>query len=194
MMALGGYIDEGLAIGMEQKAKEVTAAAQGVADALRNTVENADRPTLSVDEASTGSLTNLQSWSDSFVNILADMFDRIAGLFDGLSEKLSSLNNGKGIEAKIGSVRVADQLASRAAETTGTQRVIAVLDENTMKQLTSMAADRMYEYLAPLFASLDSDTQDRMIAYVGTLVADDAGLRELERKLNVIRISEGRRS
>lgn len=194
MMTLGGYIDEGLAIGMEQKAKEVAASAQGVADALRNTVENADSPTLSVDEASTGSLTNLQSWADSFVNILADMFDKIAGLFDGLSEKLSSLNNGKGIEAKIGSVRAADQLASRAAETTGTQRVIAVLDENTMKQLTSMAADRMYEYLAPLLASLDSDTQDRMIAYVGTLVADDAGLRELERKLNIIRISEGRRS
>ena len=194
MMTFGGYIDEGLAIGMEQKAKEVAAAAQSVADMLRNTVENADRPTLSVDAASTDSLANLRTWADSFVNILANMFDRIAGLFDRLSEKLSSLNSGKRIEAKIGSVRAADQLALQSVSNTGAQRVVAVLDEDTMKQLTVMAADRMYEYLAPLFASLDSDAQDRMIAFVGTLVADDAGLRELERKLNIIRISEGRRS
>lgn len=194
MMTLGGYIDEGLAIGMEQKAKEVAAAAQGVADALRNTMEDADRPTLSVDNVSTGTLTDLQSWSNNFVNILADMFEKIATLFDELGDKLANLNRGKGIEAKIGSVRAADQLASQSTNTTGTQQVVAILDENSMKQLASMAADRMYEYLAPLFASLDGDAQDRMIAYVGTLVADDAGLRELERKLNVIRLSEGRRS
>lgn len=194
MMELGGYIDEGLAIGMEQKQGDVERSAQNVANALKDSVEDVDNPQLTLNDVSTNSLANLQSWSATFVTIMQDLFDQLNGMFDGLNERLNVLKNGTGIEAKIGSVRAADQLASQGNTSTGAQRVIAVLDENTMKQLTSMAADRMYEYLAPLFASLDSDTQDRMIAYVGTLVADDAGLRELERKLNVIRINEGRRS
>lgn len=194
MMELGGYIDEGLAIGMEQKQGDVERSAQNVANALKDSVEDVDNPQLTLNDVSTNSLANLQSWSATFVIIMQDLFDQLNGMFDGLNERLNALKNGTGIEAKIGSVRAADHLASQGNVSTGTQRVIAVLDENTMKQLTSMAADRMYEYLAPLFASLDSDTQDRMIAYVGTLVADDAGLRELERKLNVIRINEGRRS
>ena len=36
-----------------------------------------------------------------------------------------------------------------------------------------------------------NDTRD--ILYVGTLVADDRGLKELERKLQVIRLKDGRR-
>jgi len=53
---------------------------------------------------------------------------------------------------------------------------------------------RMYEYLAPLFATLTSEDQSKVIAYVGTLIGDDAGLKELYRKLKVIQVSEGRRS
>ena len=140
----------------------------------------------------TDNLEGLKDWGSTFVEILQEMFRQINAMFDGLTGRLSGLNGG--LAAKIGSIRAAEQLASFGAHPTGTKATFVSLDEATMKQLTSMAADRMYEYLAPLFANLNSDDQERAIMYVGTLVADDAGLRELERKLNVVRLNEGRRS
>ena len=109
---------------------------------------------------------------------------------------MTSLNGvSSTLNASTGSMGAADQLGV-PTDSTGTQvvqQLLADLTDTTVAKLSAAVADRMYEYLAPLFASLSSSDQERVMAYVGTLIADDTGLKELERKLKVIRVSEGRR-
>ena len=100
------------------------------------------------------------------------------------------------INTRIGTISAADNLASPAAAPTGTvtvQEVIASLKQETINLLSDTIAMRIYEYLMPLFAQMSPEDQDRVLMYVGTLVADDNGLKALERKLYDIRQREDTR-
>lgn len=194
MIDMGENIDAGLVIGMQTGTKGVVQAAQDVADSLTNAIDTAETPTITIDAAATNTLDSLQVWGDAFVGIMQHIISQITNMFDELNSRLNALNTGKGIEAKISTIRTVEQVATPQTNTTGTQKTVASLDDDTITRLTGLTADRMYEYLAPLFASISTEDQNRTPLYVGTLIADDVGLRELERKLNIIRIAEGRRS
>lgn len=67
--------------------------------------------------------------------------------------------------------------------------------ENDATAFASKVGKEIVSSLAPLLANNNNvDTSDtKQPIYVGTLIADDRGLKELERKLKVIRIKEERR-
>ena len=67
--------------------------------------------------------------------------------------------------------------------------------ENEATAFASKVGKEIVSNLAPLLANNDNrgNTKDKRPIYVGTLIADDRGLKELERKLKVIRVQEDRR-
>lgn len=67
--------------------------------------------------------------------------------------------------------------------------------ENDATAFASKVGKEIVSNLAPLLANNtnNSNTEDKRPIYVGTLIADDRGLKELERKLKVIRVQEDRR-
>lgn len=81
---------------------------------------------------------------------------------------------------------------------TGTQeppKRSMLTSENDATAFASKLGKEIVSNLAPLLANNDNNgnTEDKRPIYVGTLIADDRGLKELERKLKVIRVQEDRR-
>ena len=59
--------------------------------------------------------------------------------------------------------------------------------------LADSLAQRVLETVLPQMAAMQSDEDTRRPVYVGTLIADEQGLRTLERRLYEIRLSESSR-
>ena len=68
-----------------------------------------------------------------------------------------------------------------------------VQTEQDQARFVETITDGIYSGLAPLFASKNEANDQRTILYVGTLVANDAGLRELNKQMEVIKLQENRR-
>lgn len=201
--SFGEFLDLGLVQGLRGGMGELTKASQDVAGAIQDslTPDSSITPDVQLNSLSSSTLNSLSSWSTTFVGILSDMFTSIYGMFDDLNAKLvgtgSTLANmPTAMSAKIGPISAADKLASNGTPPTGTQdvrQILADLTEATIGKLAATTATRIYEYLAPLFASLGASDQDRVLAYVGTLIADDKGLKDLENKLQIIRAKDASR-
>ena len=202
----GTYLDEGMVNGLQSGAKELTDTAaklaSDVVDSL-STDETVATPTIDLSNVTGTSLTSLQDWSTSFVTIVTDAFAQITTLFDNLNTQLATSmanieNLATTLNASTGSIAAADQIATIATtDSTGTStvdQIVAILTDDTLDRMSAKTSSAMYEYLAPLFATLTAAVQDQVIAYIGTLIADDAGLKELYRRIKVIQVSEGRRS
>jgi outer membrane murein-binding lipoprotein Lpp len=200
----GENLDTGMINGMQNNAKQLTSTAATLASAVTDslTPDDVETPTIDLSSVTNTSLTSLQSWSTSFVEILTNAFTQITTLFDQLSTQLStSMANidsiSSTLSASTGSIAAADQIGATATTSTGTtttEQIMAVLTDETLDRMSAKTSAAIYEYIAPLFATLTAAVQDQVIAYIGTLIADDAGLKELYRRLKVIQVSEGRRS
>lgn len=201
----GENLDTGMINGMQNNAKQLTSTAATLASAVTDslTPDDVETPTIDLSNVTNTSLTSLQSWSTSFVEILTNAFSQITTLFDLLNTQLAtSMANidsiSSTLSASTGSIAAADQLGPAAPTTpTGTnttEQILAVLTDETLDRMSAKTSAAMYEYIAPLFATLTAAVQEQVIAYIGTLIADDAGLKELYRRLKVVQVSEGRRS
>lgn len=200
---IGENVDEGFIIGMQNLAESMVDNAEGISqDVVDGLTPEGDVDTSNIDLSSLTdtSLSSLQDWSTSFVTIISDTFTQIADLFTALStqlaESISSISDiPTTINTTADSIAAADQLTT-STNTTGTtaSSIIADITEATLDKMAAKVSAAIYEYIAPLFATLTSEDQSSVIAYIGTLIGDDAGYKELYRKLKAIETSEGRRS
>ena len=81
------------------------------------------------------------------------------------------------------------------AEGNKREAIIPLENNSAMQPFVDAVSQGITATLAPIIANMSSTSNngsDLRPLYVGTLVADDQGLRELERKMKVIRISEER--
>ena len=63
-----------------------------------------------------------------------------------------------------------------------------------MQPFVDAVSNGLTASLAPLLANINFSSQSSLQPlYVGTLIADERGLKELERKMEVIRLQEGKR-
>ena len=63
-----------------------------------------------------------------------------------------------------------------------------------MRPFVNAVSDALTSALMPLLVSMANRGQNQLQpVYVNTLIADDRGLKELERKLQIIRLSENSR-
>lgn len=195
----GEYIDRGLIVGMSNEEKDVLQTASSLAHNLADSLNDVATPDLSLRSSTSSLLGDVRTWSAQFISIMQKTFDQIGSMFDSLGERLRTMDLSgidSSINAKIGTISAADNLASPVAAPTGTvtaQEVIASLKQETINLLSDTIAMRIYEYLVPLLAQMSPEDQDRVLMYVGTLVADDNGLKALERRLYEIRQREDTR-
>ena len=90
-------------------------------------------------------------------------------------------------------------LEARFAEGNRAEAVIPLQNKTAMQPFVDAVADGLTQTLAPMFASFSSgqvnnNNESMRPLYVGTLIADERGLRELNRKMQVIQLKEeGRR-
>jgi len=82
---------------------------------------------------------------------------------------------------------------ARFAEGNKAEAIIPLENARYMQPFVDAVADGLTQTLAPLVASM-TGTQPLQPIYVGTLIADEHSLRELNRKMNIIQLQEnGRR-
>ena len=71
------------------------------------------------------------------------------------------------------------------------EAIIPLENDKAMQPFVDAVSDGVYRSLAPMLSVLGgSNSNQAPNMYVGTLIADDRGLKELNRKLNVIQVSE----
>ena len=94
---------------------------------------------------------------------------------------------------------------ARVSEGNKPEAIIPLQDAGAMQPFVDAVAGGLSQYLGPVLANMQNSMQQAQPAYagandalppmyVGTLIADDRSLRELERKMRVIRLSETNRT
>lgn len=84
---------------------------------------------------------------------------------------------------------------ARFAEGNKAEAVIPLENASAMQPFVDAISNGIVASLAPMFAGGVASTQPQQMQplYVGTLIADDRGLKELERRMEVIRLQEHKR-
>lgn len=83
---------------------------------------------------------------------------------------------------------------ARFAEGNKTEAIIPLENRTAMQPFVDAVSDGLTASLAPIMSNMNNNnSQQLQPLYVGTLIADERGLKELERKMEVIRLQEGRR-
>ena len=84
---------------------------------------------------------------------------------------------------------------ARFAEGNKSEAIIPLENESAMRPFVDAVSNGLTASLAPILATFNSgqSQNDLRPLYVGTLIADERGLKELQRKMNIIQIEEDAR-
>lgn len=138
---------------------------------------------------------------DSLTGWLGDIGDKVSSWWDGLwSDKSASVDvngsvttSGTKTGHATGGVFNREHIA-RFAEGNKAEAIIPLEEASAMQPFVNAVADGLTASLAPLFANMSGGSTNQLQPlYVGTLIADDRSLKELERKMEVIRLQERKR-
>lgn len=145
---------------------------------------------------------------NTFKGWISDLWDNVFGKFFGwINDGIEKLRTFFGLESRskasstysnpnmtghaTGGIFNREHVA-RFAEGNKAEAVIPLENASAMQPFVDAVANGLTASLAPIVANLSGSNQLQPL-YVGTLIADDNGLKELERRMEVIRIHESRR-
>lgn len=143
--------------------------------------------------------SGLSSWASNMADTISNV---VGGAASAASSALSSA--GSWISSKLsghasGGVFDREHVA-RISEGNKAEAIIPLEDKTAMQPFVDAVSSGLAQYLGPVLANMQSQPAyacaDNAMPplYVGTLIADDRGLRELERKMQIIRLKETRRT
>ena len=155
---------------------------------------------VSFTEWCSSTLSTLSDWAS---NTWSTIKDKIGSAVDkvkeflGLSSKKSNIH----VSMSEGSIGHATggvfnrEHWARFAEDNKAEAIIPLENESAMQPFVDAVSNGLTASLAPIVASINTNNGSNNLQplYVGTLIADERGLKELERKMQVIRIKEERR-
>lgn len=200
---MGEMVTQGLGDGMIDNVNSVLSSASTISDALLEAIQpeaiDTDGLVNVTDDAMDTSLTKLTTWSTNLLTILTTTFESMSDMFNNLTfsnvdDVLSNTDLSSGVNLQ--GVQAAESITNTNTNGTSPTEVAAMLVEladTSIEALSTTIAQRIYEYLAPILTTLSPEDQSQMIAYVGTLIADESGLKELNNKLRVIQRKETKR-
>lgn len=145
----------------------------------------------------TGWISNL--WNNVFGKFFGWINDGIAKLreFFGLNDKASSTNtNYSGSSPKAGHATGGifnREHIARFAEGNKAEAVIPLENAGAMQPFVDAVANGITASLMPIVANISSNQGQLQPLYVGTLIADERSLKELNRKMQVIKLQENKR-
>ena len=197
MKPLGGFVTQGFAVGIESATGYAKKAVETVSDTITDGFANAGD---AVAQGLSGAAEGVQSFSDIARNTLSEVADNINNGIAGIStDNFLKYKISPEDIPKFSSLCVDDPSASVGRkEATPVVSAQADMSDASVLAMAEAIGQKVAEYLLPTLSTMNSDSNGGAQAqttpmYVGTLIADDAGLRQLERKLNIIRQSEARR-
>ena len=197
MKPLGGFVTQGFAVGIEGATGYAKKAVETVSDTITDGFSNAGD---AVAQGLSGAAEGVQSFSDIARTTMSEVADNINNGIAGIStDSFLKYKISPEDMPKFSSLCVDDPSASVGRkEATPVVSAQTDMSDASVLAMAEAIGQKVAEYLLPTLSTMNSDSNSGVQAqtapmYVGTLIADDAGLRQLERKLNVIRQSEARR-
>ena len=193
---IGEYVDEGLMVGMENLQSKLTRSAAALSNSVLESLQPEDAdPFEGLTIRENNSIKGLKTWATTFAEIVEEMVIRVSSSFDTLNDRLvgaaAALANGSvAMNANMGYASANGSYSG--GYLTGTPERMS-LSEETIELLAAKMSEHAYEYFAPIIATNNSEDSQKSVAYVGTLIADDRSLKELNRKLQIIQLSENAR-
>ena len=146
--------------------------------------------------------STISSWCSNVWNTIKD---KIGNAISKIKEflGLSSKNANISVSANVGGGRGhADggvfnrEHWARFAEGNKAEAIIPLENASAMQPFVDAVSNGLTASLAPILATANSNNNNSnnlQPLYVGTLIADEKGLKELERKMQIIRVKEERR-
>ena len=196
MKPLGSFVTQGFAGGIEDATGYAKKAVETVSDTITDGFANAGD---AVAQGLSGAADGVQSFSDIARNTMNEVSDNINKSVAAIStDSFLKYKISTDDMPKFSSLCVDDPSATVGRkEAPPVVNAQADMSDATVLAMAEAIGQKIAEYLLPTLSTMNSETNNTQLQaapmYVGTLVADDAGLRQLERKLNVIRQNEARR-
>lgn len=137
---------------------------------------------------------------DALTGWLGDIGKKVSDWWDGLwGDKTAKVDvsgsvstSGLGGHASGGIFN--REHVARFSENNKAEAIIPLEENSAMQPFVDAVSNGLTASLAPLLANINFSSQSSLQPlYVGTLIADERGLKELERKMEVIRLQEGKR-
>lgn len=144
-----------------------------------------------------GALSTLSNWARSVANTISNVLSRAksaaSSAMSVAGSKVSSMLAGHA----TGGIFNREHLAM-VSEGNKAEAIIPLQNQTAMQPFVDAVSQGLTESLAPILANMkgnnnNSDGSNLQPLYVGTLIADERGLKELERKMRVIQVKEDRR-
>lgn len=148
--------------------------------------------------------SKIMNWISDLWNAIWNKLTSIASkvnnwwnnLWSGKSANVNINTNTSGRGAQgghaVGGVFNREHVA-RFAEGNKAEAIIPLETESAMQPFVDAVSNGLTASLMPLVANISGGQQQLQPLYVGTLIADERSLRELERKMQVIRMQETKR-
>lgn len=151
-------------------------------------------------------------WIDATIGKVQSLIGTVQGAVDAVASSISSMaSSWSSAQSSIGSASsfsgglfagharggVFDrEHIANFAEGNKAEAIIPLENSTAMQPFVDAVSRGLLSTLAPMLASRGSSQpqEQQQILYVGTLIADDRSLKELERKMKVIRLTEEKRS
>jgi len=140
--------------------------------------------------------SRLSSWASSMASTISGVLSRAASAassaLSSAGSRVSSFLSGHA----EGGIFNREHLAL-LNEGNKAEAVIPLENASAMQPFVDAVSNGLTASLAPILANMgssNSNSDSLQPLYVGTLIADDKGLKELERRMKIIRVSEDRRS
>lgn len=142
-------------------------------------------------------LSTLSSWARSVANTISNVLSRAksaaSSAMSAAGSKVSSMLAGHA----TGGIFNREHLAM-VSEGNKAEAIIPLQNQTAMQPFVDAVSQGLTESLAPILANMNGNNNNSggsnlQPLYVGTLIADERGLKELERKMKVIQVKEDRR-
>lgn len=135
--------------------------------------------------------TNISTW---FTNLKTSIASWWEGLWKDKSASVNLNATGAGITTghALGGIFTKEHIA-RFAEGNKAEAVIPLENQSAMQPFVNAISQGILEGLAPALVGGGQGSSDLPPLYVGTLVADERGIKELYKKFEVIRVQENAR-
>lgn len=143
--------------------------------------------------------------SDWCSNVWSSIKDKIGSAIDKVKEFLSLSSKDANVNASVsvsgsGSGHASGGVFNREhwarfAEGNKAEAIIPLENNSAMQPFVDAVSNGLTASLAPILSTMNNGNSGESLQplYVGTLVADDKGLKELERRMQIIRVKEERR-
>lgn len=180
----------------------ISSASSAMSNFLTNVRSGLGNALANVGSFCSNALSQIQSWAANvgswISNTISSATSRVNSFISSINSRISGALSGLRGHA-TGGVFNKEHIA-RFAEGNRAEAIIPLENKTAMQPFVDAVADGLAQSFGPILANINSsgsnfNSTDNQLPpmYVGTLIADERSLKELSRKMDVIRLKETKR-